>query len=78
MTSRMPRRGSPIGRSIHKLMADRAYRGRDLIERMRCRLKDFRRIATRYDRADIFLNVGLPLLKPFCHFACGHHSARPW
>lgn len=26
------------------------YRSRNLIERMFCRLKDFRRIATRYDR----------------------------
>lgn len=33
-----------------------AYRARNLIERMFCRLKDFRRIATRYDkRADTFL-----------------------
>ncbi len=33
-----------------------AYRGRNVIERMFCRLKDFRRIATRYDkRADTFL-----------------------
>ena len=36
----------------------KAYRGRNLIERMFCRLKDFRRIATRYDkRADIFLST---------------------
>lgn len=35
-----------------------AYRGRNLIERMFCRLKDFRRIATRYDkRADNFLSA---------------------
>ena len=34
----------------------RAYRSRNVIERMFCRLKDFRRIATRYDkRADTFL-----------------------
>ena len=33
-----------------------AYKARNLIERMFCRLKDFRRIATRYDkRADNFL-----------------------
>ena len=33
-----------------------AYRNRNVIERMFCRLKDFRRIATRYDkRADNFL-----------------------
>lgn len=31
------------------------YKGRNVIERMFCRLKDFRPIATRYDkRADIF------------------------
>ncbi|MBN9147222.1 MAG: transposase, partial [Nitrobacter sp.] len=30
----------------------------NLIERMFCRLKDFRRIATRYDkRADIFMSA---------------------
>jgi transposase len=35
-----------------------AYRRRNLIERMFCRLKDFRRIATRYDkRADTFLSA---------------------
>jgi transposase len=28
----------------------RAYRKRNLVERMFCRLKDFRRIATRYDK----------------------------
>ena len=34
------------------------YKARNLIERMFCRLKDFRRIATRYDkRADIFLSA---------------------
>ena len=33
-----------------------AYRNRNVVERMFCRLKDFRRVATRYDkRADIFL-----------------------
>jgi transposase len=33
-----------------------AYKARNLIERMFCRLKDFRRIATRYDkRPDTFL-----------------------
>ena len=34
-----------------------AYRARNLIERMFCRLKDFRRLATRYDkRADMYLS----------------------
>jgi transposase len=37
-----------------------AYRNRNAIERMFCRLKDFRRIATRYDkRADNFLSAVL-------------------
>lgn len=37
-----------------------AYKARNLIERMFCRLKDFRRIATRYDkRADTFLSAVL-------------------
>lgn len=36
------------------------YRARNLIERMFCRLKDFRRIATRYDkRVDIYLSTVL-------------------
>jgi putative transposase len=35
----------------------RACRRRNLIERMFCQLKDFRRVATRYDkRADNFLS----------------------
>jgi transposase len=35
-----------------------AYKSRNVIERMFCRLKDFPRIATRYDkRADIFLSA---------------------
>lgn len=39
------------GRIIHKEQDGvRVYRNRDAIERMFGRLKDFRRIATRYDR----------------------------
>jgi transposase len=43
----------------HPCTYDRkAYRTRNLIERMFCRLKDFRRVATRYDkRADTFLSA---------------------
>ena len=38
----------------------RAYKTRNRIERMFCRLKDFRRIATRYDKiADNFLSATL-------------------
>ncbi len=43
-----------------------AYRRRNLIERMFCRLKDFRRIATRYDRlAENFLSA-LALVATIC------------
>lgn len=35
--------------AIHRF-DKRAYRGRNVIERTFCRLKDFRRIATRYDK----------------------------
>jgi transposase len=34
----------------HHRFDRRAYRGRNVIERCFCRLKDFRRIATRYDK----------------------------
>lgn len=34
---------------IHRF-SKRVYRGRNVIERCFCRLKDFRRIATRYDK----------------------------
>lgn len=38
----------------------KAYRARNLVERMWCRLKDFRRIATRYDKlARNFLSSAL-------------------
>src|SRR4029078_1182359 len=48
---------NPTRKHPHKYDA-KAYKGRNLIERMFCRLKDFRRIATRYDkRADIYLSA---------------------
>ncbi|MBV9861701.1 MAG: transposase [Alphaproteobacteria bacterium] len=37
------------------------YRQRNLIERMFCRLKDFRRIATRYDKLAINFLSGIML-----------------
>ncbi len=43
------------------------YRDRNAIERMFCRFKDFRRIATRYDRlANIFL-AALCLAATVCY-----------
>ena len=45
-------------RKNHHPFDRNAYRGRNAIERAFCRLKDFRRIATRYDRrADVFLSA---------------------
>jgi transposase len=35
--------------ALHRF-SKRAYKGRNVIERCFCRLKDFRRIATRYDK----------------------------
>ena len=47
-------------------MSREAYRRRNLIERMFCRLKDWRRIATRYDRlAENFLSA-LALVATVC------------
>lgn len=48
---------NPTRKHPHSYEAD-LYKQRNLIERMFCRLKDFRRIATRYDkRADIYLSA---------------------
>ena len=50
---------NPTRKHPHRYDA-KVYKARNLIERMFCRLKDFRRIATRYDkRADIFLSTVL-------------------
>ena len=40
---------NPTRKHPHKYDA-KAYKGRNLIERMFCRLKDWRRLATRFDR----------------------------
>ena len=40
---------NPTRKTIHPF-DEQAYRQRNLIERMFCRLKDWRRIATRYDK----------------------------
>lgn len=48
---------NPTRKHPHSYDAE-VYKARNLIERMFCRLKDFRRIATRYDkRADNFLSA---------------------
>lgn len=40
---------NPTGVILHSF-SKRAYKGRNVIERCFCRLKDFRRVATRYDK----------------------------
>jgi transposase len=40
---------SSIAATFHSF-SKRAYKGRNVIERCFCRLKDFRRVATRYDK----------------------------
>ena len=42
-----------------------AYKGRNVIERMFCRLKDFRRIATRYDKTDESFAAAIYLVAAF-------------
>jgi transposase len=42
-----------------------AYRQRNLIERMFCRLKDFRRVATRYDKLARNFLAGIMLAATF-------------
>ena len=51
---------NPTRKNPHAYDPD-AYRGRNLIERMFCRLKDFRRIATRYDKRAINFLAGIYL-----------------
>ncbi|WP_375154990.1 transposase [Ensifer sp. ENS11] len=43
---------NPTRKRLHPFDA-RAYRNRNVIERMFCRLKDWRRVATRYDKLAI-------------------------
>jgi transposase len=51
----------PSSHRVRQLTYDRnAYHSRNLIERLWCRLKDWRRVATRYDKlADNFLAATL-------------------
>ena len=45
-----------------------AYKARNVIERTFCRLKDFRRIATRYDRLARNFLAGLCLVVAICYW----------
>ncbi|MGY4281356.1 transposase [Bradyrhizobium sp. LM2.7] len=47
---RQARHSKQIHRVILHSFSKRAYKGRNVIERCFCRLKDFRRVATRYDK----------------------------
>ena len=47
-----------------------AYKNRNVIERCFCRLKDFRRIATRYDKLARNFFSALCLVASFTHWLC--------
>ena len=49
-----------------KIATARTYRDRNAIERMFGRIKDFRRIATRYDRLAQNFRAALCLVAPVC------------
>lgn len=49
-TGAMPNIAPKVNRRWKPCFSPMLYRDRNTIERMFCRLKDFRRIATRYDR----------------------------
>ena len=67
---------NPTRKHPHTYDAE-AYKSRNLIERMFCRLKDFRRIATRYDkRFDIFLSA-IPLAAAITGWINGVRTLRP-
>lgn len=44
------------------------YRNRNAIERMFCRLKDFRRIATRYDRLAVNFLAAVQIAATVCYW----------
>src|SRR5205823_5791340 len=60
----------------------RAYKGRNVIERCFCRLKDFRRVATRYDKlarnflAALSVQIGMNECPHDGRRTCGHALAR--
>jgi transposase len=49
-TGAKPHIPSTINRVIHRSVNRRIYRQRNLVERFFCRLKHFRRVATRFDK----------------------------
>ena len=63
-TGAMPNIPPKANRRWKNCFSPALYRGRNAIERMFCRLKDFRRIATRYDR----------LATNFLAAVCGHRQ----
>ena len=53
------------GTRRHPYPLDRtAYRRRNVIERMFCRMKDWRRVATRYDRLELGPIKRIPTISP--------------
>lgn len=58
---------NPTRKRFHPFDAE-AYKQRNLIERMFCRLKDFRRIATRYHKLAVTFAAAVYLVATVCYW----------
>ena len=63
-----------INRKKHFPFDDELYRLRNVIERTFCRLKDFRAIATRYDKTARNFLAGLCLVTALCYWVDSVHT----
>jgi transposase len=64
----MPNIPPKVNRRWKSCFSPFLYRDRNAIERMFCRLKDFRRIATRYDRLAINYLAAVCLAATVCYW----------
>lgn len=62
----MPNIPSKVNRRWKSTFSPVLYRARNAIERMFCRLKDFRRIATRYDRLAVNFLAAVQIAATVC------------
>jgi transposase len=64
----MPNNPPKVNRRWKSTFSRVLYRNRNAIERMFCRLKDFRRIATRYDRLAVNFLAAVHLAPTVCYW----------
>lgn len=64
----MPNIPPKVNRRWKNCFSPYLYRDRNAIERMFCRLKDFRRIATRYDRLAVNYLAAVCLVATVCYW----------